>query len=135
MILIRSVLCVLMLLSACSPVAPASVIPTEDLAVPPVPPLEPPPAAVAVPRKIRDALDRAVPREQALAASPASDAADIALVLLLHRNVVAALAALERDGGRHVTPAAIARAQTAVKDLQNNLSEFQAAQPDDQESP
>jgi hypothetical protein len=123
--MIRSVLLLLALLAACSHVAPAP----EVLPEPPIPVVEPspPPPAVTVPRKIRAALDRAVPREQALAASPASNGADIALVILLHRNVVSALAELERDGGRHVTPAAIARAQTAVKDLQNHLNEFQAS--------
>jgi hypothetical protein len=118
----------LLALVACSHPVPVP----DALPEPPIPAVEPPPppAAVAVPKKIRAALDRAVPREQALAASPASDGADIALVRKLHRNVVTALAELERDGGRHVTPAAIARAQTAVKDLQNHLDEFQAEQKD-----
>lgn len=119
------ILFVPLLLTGCSaalPVPPAVVPEAPPQAVEPIPT----PVAIAVPTKIRAALDRAVPREQALAASPASDGDDIALVRKLHRNVVDALAALERDGGRHMTPDAMRRAQTAVKDLQNHLDEFQA---------
>jgi hypothetical protein len=82
------------------------------------------PALTAAPA-VRAALVRAAPREAALVASPQADADSIALVRLLHRNVEHALADLERDGGRHVTPAAVARARTAVRDLQNHLDEFQ----------
>jgi hypothetical protein len=123
-----TLLLVLMLASSC-----AAADPELPLPEPPVPPsapvvtVEPSAANVALPKHIRAALDRAVPQENALAASPASDSEDIRLVRLLHHNVVAALATLERDNGRHVTPAQVARAQTAVKDLQNHLNEFQAA--------
>jgi hypothetical protein len=112
------ILPLLLALAACS--APVTI-------VPPAPVAEPVPAVIEVPRQVRAALVRAEPREHALAASPRSDGDDIALVRLLHHNVLIALAELERDGGRHATPAAIARAKTALKDLQHHLDEFQAA--------
>lgn len=124
-----AVLALILLLAGCA---------TKPLPVPPVPPsprMEPvedmPPVAIRVPAKIRADLAAVAPKEAALVASPSVGADDIALVRLLHRNVEAALADLERDGGRHVTPAARKRAATAVKDLQNHLAEFQASATQD----
>jgi hypothetical protein len=109
-------------------------------AVPPEPLPEPPPlpapavalpsaALIAAPQKLRAALARAVPREAALVAAPSADAASIALLRLLNRNARASLWELERDGGRHITPASVARARTAVTDLENHLNEYQASTP------
>lgn len=118
------IFCLVLLLAGCA----ASESPPLPLPEPPAPPevVEPAPATTIAPA-LRAALARAAPRESALVAAPSADADSIALVRTLHRNVEHALAALERDGGRHVTPAAIKRAQTAVKDLQNHLDEFQAS--------
>lgn len=123
--MMRAIVFLLPLLAACA-------TPSEDeaaLPVPPVPELQAvvPPAAAEVPKQVRAALTRAVPRELALAASPDSDGDEIRLVRLLHSNVVAALTALERDDGHHATAAEIQRARTAVKDLENHLAEFNAA--------
>ena len=117
------ILFLMLALAGCSPAPIEPPITVE----PPLPVPEPVPAVIEVPRQVRAALIRAEPREHALAASPRSDGDEIALVRLLHHNVLLALAELERDGGRHATPAAIARAKTAIKDLQHHLDEFQAA--------
>lgn len=122
----RTLTC-LLLLCGCQTVATAPVPSPEPVPVAVQVPMAPPPAVV-VPTKIRAALARAAPKEQELVASPQSDPADIALMTTLHRNVVDALAELERDGGRHVTPAAVTRARTAVRDLENHLAEFKASQ-------
>lgn len=127
----KPALLVLALLGACAPAPQCS----PPLPAPPLPPVaqEPvaaPPPLLAAPATLRAELIRVAPREAALVASDAADADAIALVRQLHRNVEHALADLERDGGRHITPAAVKRAQTAVKDLQNHLNEFQASQPE-----
>lgn len=96
----------------------------------PVPEPPPPPMttqmAAAVPAQVRAALERATPRENALAASPASDDHDIAVVRRLHLKVVRALDDLERDGGRQMTPEKIRAAQTAMRNLQKQLDKFAA---------
>jgi hypothetical protein len=125
----RTLLVLLALLAGCA--APVPPTPVPEPPAPPPPEVSAPaaPARDAAPAKIRAALARAGPREAALVAAPSTDAASIALVRQLDRNVRDALADLERDGGRHITPAAIKRAQTAITDLQNHLNEFQAGTP------
>jgi hypothetical protein len=122
--MIRSLALMLLLVGCAEP----EVLPLPPPEPPPAPaePVASPPATTVAPA-IRAALERAAPRESALVAAPSADADSIALVRTLHRNVEHALADLERDGGRHVTPDAVKRARTAVKDLQNHLDEFHAA--------
>jgi hypothetical protein len=116
----------LALLSACAGPEPLP-LPPKPMPEPVV--MAPPPQTTltAAPKRLRAALARAAPREAALVAAPDADAESIALVRKLDQNVRNALADLERDGGRHVTPTAVARARTAVGDLENHLNEFQAA--------
>lgn len=118
---------VLALLAGCANPAPPPPLPEPP--IPPTPVEAPPAGIINAPAKIRAALVRARPREAAAVAAPSANAQSIDLVRLLDRNARHALTDLERDGGRHITPTAVKRAQTAVKDLQNHLDEFQAAEP------
>lgn len=117
-------LAIVLLLNACSAPPPLPVEPPEP---PPQAAAPPSTGLAAVPARIRAALARAAPREAAVVAAPSADAQTIAHVRELDRNVRAALAELEADGGRHVTPAGVKRAQKAIQDLQKHLNEFQAA--------
>ena len=124
--MIRALLAIVLLASCTAPPAPPPAPSPPPVAEAPPPP--PPPTTV--PAKLRAALARVTPREAALVAAPTADANDIALVRQLDSNVRQALADLERDGGRHVTPAQVAKAKTALKDLENHLNEFQANKGD-----
>lgn len=107
-------------------IASCSAAPVLPLAEPPIPPITQQ-AAAEIPGQVRIALERAGPREKALASSPASDSNDIAEVRRLHLLVVRALDDLDHDGGRHITPAKLKRARDAMRELQNRLDDFAKA--------
>src|ERR1700733_13465771 len=113
-----AVLLLALLLAACA----------RSPATTPSPPAPPPQPAVVVPTTpgpalmraaIRIALTRAAPREAAVVADPKTDAEAIAMVRSLDHDVRHSLAELERDHGRHATPAALIRAHDAVKAMQD----------------
>jgi hypothetical protein len=122
----------LLLLSGCvcaSPPAPPAVTTPAPAPTPETPPPAKPSSSSAtqLPAILRAALVRAKPREAEMVAT-LTDGAEIALVRQLDEAVRDSLIELERDESRHMTPAVISRARTAMRDLENHLKEFQTKQ-------
>jgi hypothetical protein len=86
-------------------------------------PVVPSPAPVAdaqlsgAPAQLAAQMAAVVPREAKAVAAPSADAGSIAELRRLDARAQGALAWLERDGGRHVTPDAVKSARTAVSAL------------------
>jgi hypothetical protein len=127
--MIRAVpLAIVLLLFGCGPsVPPEALGPPEPIPLPPPRDAGSATDLAAAPAKLRAEHDRVIPREKAVVAT--SDADAIAKVHELDRNVQQALDDLERDGGRHITPKAVKRAQVAIGALQKTLSEVEAHGP------
>lgn len=105
-------------LAACSPAPPAPPLaippPVQPAPLPPPKQLDP---LAAAPAQLHAQLARVDLQEIAIVAAPSADAATIAHLSELDGSARKALANLERDGGRHVTPSAVSRARDALAAL------------------
>jgi len=119
----KTILLLLLIMASCQAPIPPKAVAIPDSHTTPTPT---PPTSTTVPNAVRAALVNAEPQEYALAASPKSSAADIKRMRQLHANVADALAAIKHAGRHHVTPVMLARAKSAVSNLQHYVRRFQS---------